>query len=151
MLASLGRTEAAITPEAVEALGRWTHDEEDRNEPSRGKRMLNRGLTFATATAALGLSCVGSYAGSCTDLTGTYVCEQYCPTEGIGGYDKVVQDGDELQLSNGKTSVKGYLSGAGARAIIATWIWKENPLKGTLNADCSEIDWMNGSVWVRKN
>ena len=45
-----------------------------------------------------------------------------------------------------ETTVKGYLSGGGARAIIATWIWKENPLKGTLNADCSEIDWMNGKA-----
>jgi hypothetical protein len=111
--------------------------------------MLKRELTFVIATVALGLSCPRSYAGSCANLTGTYVCEQYCPTEGIGGHDKVVQNGDELQLSNGKESVKGYTSGA--RAIIATWIWKENPLKGTLNADCSEIDWLNGSVWVKKN
>ena len=113
--------------------------------------MLKRGVTFAVAAVAATFACAGSHAGSCADLTGTYVCQEYCPTEGIGGYDKVVQEGYVLQLSNGKTTVKGYLSGAGARAIIATWIWKENPLKGTLNADCSEIRWMNGSVWVRKN
>lgn len=113
--------------------------------------MLRRWVTLAAAAFAAAFSCAGSYAGSCADLTGTYVCQKYCPTEGIGGYDKVVQEGYELRLSNGKTTVKGYLSGAGARAIIATWIWKENPLKGTLNADCSEIDWMNGSVWVRRN
>ena len=113
--------------------------------------MLKPGLLFAVTAIASALSCAGSYAGSCTDLTGTYVCQTYCPAEGIGGYDKVVQEGYELQLSNGKTTVKGYLSAAGARAIIATWIWKENPLKGTPNADCSEIQWMNGSVWVRKN
>jgi len=113
--------------------------------------MLRRQLTFAVAAFASALSCPSSYAGSCVDLTGTYVCQTYCPAEGIGGYDTVVQNGEELQLSNGKTSVKGYLSGGGARAIIATWIWKENPLKGTLNADCSEIDWVNGSVWIRKN
>src|SRR5215813_749030 len=111
--------------------------------------MLKHGLRFAVASIASVLSCADSYAGSCADLTGTYVCQTYCPAEGIGGYDKVVQKGYELQLSNGKTTVKGYLSGAGARAIIATWIWKENPLKGTLNADCSEIAWGNGSVWVR--
>lgn len=113
--------------------------------------MLARGVTFAVAAVAATFACARSYAGSCADLTGTYVCREYCPTEGIGGYDKVVQKGYELELSNGKTTVKGYLSGAGARAIIATWIWKENPLKGMLNADCTEIDWMNGSVWVRKN
>jgi len=113
--------------------------------------MLKRRLTVAGAAVASALSCAGSYAGSCADLTGTYVCQKYCPTEGIGGYDKVVQDGYELQLSNGKTTVKGYLSAANAKVIIATWIWKENPLKGTLNADCSEIDWRNGSVWVRQD
>ena len=116
-----------------------------------GYFMLKRGLTFAVTAFASAFSCPSSDAGSCADLTDTYVCQKYCPTEGIGGYDKVVQDGYELQLSNGKTTVKGYLSGAGARAIIATWIWKENPLKGILNADCSQIDWMNGSVWVRKD
>ena len=113
--------------------------------------MLKGGIAFAVAVFASALFCPGSNAGSCADQTGTYVCQKYCPAEGIGGYDKVVQNGAELQLSNGKTSVKGYLSAGGARAIIATWIWKENPLKGTLNSDCSEIDWMNGSVWVRKN
>jgi len=113
--------------------------------------MLKPRLAFAVAAFAWAFSGSSSHAGSCADLTGTYVCQKYCPAEGIGGYDTVVQNGAELQLSNGKTSVKGYLSGAGARAIIATWIWKENPLKGTLNADCSEIDWVNGSVWVRKN
>jgi hypothetical protein len=113
--------------------------------------MLKCGLTLTVAAFASAFSCLSGYAGSCADLTDTYVCQKYCPAEGIGGYDKVLQNGDELQLSNGKTTVKGYLSGGGARAIIATWIWKENPLKGTLNADCSEIDWMNGSVWVRKN
>ena len=113
--------------------------------------MLKRGLAFAVAASASGFPCPGSYAASCEDLTGIYVCQEYCPAEGIGGYDKVVQNGDELQLSNGKTNVKGYLSAGNARAIIATWIWKENPLKGVLNADCSEIHWMNGSVWVRKN
>lgn len=113
--------------------------------------MRKRALAFAVAAVALAFSCSSSYAGSCADLTDTYVCQKYCPAEGIGGYDTVVQKGVELQLSNGRTSVKGYLSGAGARAIIATWIWKENPLKGTLNADCSEIAWGNGSVWVRKN
>ena len=113
--------------------------------------MLTRGLAFTVAALVLAFPCLSSYGDSCADLTGTYVCQKYCPAEGTGGYDTVVQDGYELQLSNGKTSVKGYLSGAGARAIIATWIWKENPLKGTLNADCSEIDWVNGSVWVRKN
>jgi len=116
-----------------------------------GHLMLKPGLAFAIATFASAFSCPSSYAGSCADLTDTYVCQKYCPTEGIGGYDKVVQDGYELQLSNGKTTVKGYLSGGNERAIIATWIWKENPLKGTLNADCSEIHWMNGSLWVRKN
>jgi hypothetical protein len=113
--------------------------------------MLKRGFTFAVAAVASAFWCPGGYAGSCADLTDTYVCQKYCPAEGIGGYDKVVQNGDELLLSNGKTSVKGYLSAGSARAIISTWIWKENPLKGTLNADCSEIEWMNGSVWVRKN
>jgi hypothetical protein len=113
--------------------------------------MSKRGLTFAIATSALGLPCLSSYADSCSDLTGTYVCQRYCPAEGIGGYDTVVQNGYELQLANGKTTVKGYLSAGKARAIIATWIWKENPLKGTLNADCSEIHWANGSVWVRKD
>lgn len=113
--------------------------------------MLKRGLTFAVAVLASAFSCSSSYAGSCADLSGTYVCQKYCPAEGIGGYDTVVQNGYELQLSNGKTTVKGYLSGVDTRAIIATWIWKENPLKGTLNADCSEITWANGSVWVRKN
>jgi len=113
--------------------------------------MLTRGLTLAGAAFAAALPCGGSDAASCADLTGTYVCQAYCPVEGIGGSDKVVQNGAELQLSNGKTSAKGYLSAGGARAIIATWIWKENPLKGTLNSDCSEIDWMNGSVWVRQN
>ena len=81
--------------------------------------------------------------------TGTYICDKYCPTEGIGGYDSVVQDGKELQLSNGKDRFKGYISGA--RTVIAAWIWKENPLKGTLSADCSEIQWANGSIWIRKN
>jgi hypothetical protein len=113
--------------------------------------MVMRGLTAAVAALASAFSCPGSQAASCADLTGTYVCQAYCPTEGIGGYDNLVQKGSELQLSNGKTTVKGYLSGAGARAIIATWIWKENPLKGMLNADCSEIAWGNGSVWVKKN
>jgi len=118
---------------------------------SEDDHMLKRGLTFAVAAFASAISCTSSYAGSCADLTGTYVCQKYCPAEGIGGYDKVVQGGDELQLSNGTTIAKGYLSAGSARAIIATWIWKENPLKGTLNADCSEIAWGNGSVWVRKN
>jgi len=113
--------------------------------------MWKRGFTFVVAAAASTFWSHGGYADACADLTGTYVCQKYCPTEGIGGYDKVVQNGDELQLSNGKTSVKGYLSAGGARAIISTWIWKENPLKGTLNAECTEIGWMNGSVWVRKN
>ena len=113
--------------------------------------MLTRGLAVAAAASALALPCLSSYAGSCADLTGTYVCQTYCPAEGIGGYDTVVQNGYELQLSNGKTTVKGYLSAGSARTIIATWIWKENPLKGTLNADCSQIDWISGSVWVRKN
>lgn len=113
--------------------------------------MMTRGLASAVAALGLAFPCLSSYAGSCVDLTGAYVCQKYCPAEGIGGYDTVVQKGEELQLSNGKTSVKGYLSGGSARAIIATWIWKENPLKGTLNADCSEIDWVNGSVWLRKS
>jgi hypothetical protein len=113
--------------------------------------MLKRGLPFVVAASALGLPGPGSHAGSCADLTGTYVCQNYCPAEGIGGHDTVVQNGYELQLSNGKTTVKGYLSAGRAKAIIATWIWKENPLKGTLNADCSEIRWANGSVWVRKD
>jgi len=82
--------------------------------------MLKRGLAFAVATSALGLPCLSGYADSCADLTGTYVCQKYCPAEGIGGYDNVVQNGAELQLSNGKTSAKGYLSAGGARAIIAT-------------------------------
>src|SRR5262245_24048128 len=169
MLPPFSRTGAAILPGQAEALGQCTRNEEDRNEQytsnalcadsqraqhgtgKAGHLMLKRGIALAVAAFASGFPCASSYADSCTDLTGTYVCQKYCPAEGIGGYDKVVQDGDELQLSNGKTSVKGYLSGAGARAIIATWIWKENPLKGTLNADCSEIDWVNGSVWVRKN
>jgi hypothetical protein len=126
-----------------------------RGEPQHGAgedhRMPKRGLAFAIAVSAWAFPCPSSDADSCADLTGTYVCQKYCPAEGIGGYDKVVQKGDELQLSNGKTNVKGYLSGGAARAIIATWIWKENPLKGTLNADCSEIAWVSGSVWVRKN
>jgi hypothetical protein len=139
-------------------------NEEDRNDPlcrvsashsmAAGQEdhfMLKRGLTVAVAAVASAFWCRGGYAGSCADLTDTYVCQKYCPAEGIGGYDKVVQNGDELLLSNGKTSVKGYLSAGSARAIIATWIWKENPLKGKLNADCSEIEWVNGSVWVRKN
>ena len=113
--------------------------------------MLKRGFTLAVAAAASALWCQVGYADSCADLTGTYVCQKYCPAEGIGGYDKVVQNGDELQLSNGKTSVKGYLSAGSTRAIISTWIWKENPLKGSLNAECTKIEWMNGSVWVRKN
>ena len=113
--------------------------------------MSRRGLAFVVTALAWGLPCAASHGSSCADLTGTYTCQKYCPVEGIGGSDAVVQDGNELQLSNGKTTVKGYLSGANARAIIATWIWKENPLKGTLNADCSEIDWGNGSVWVRKD
>lgn len=112
--------------------------------------MVKRGLAVAAAASALSLPC-SSHAASCDDLTGTYVCQKYCPVEGIGGSDTVVQNGYELQLSNGKTTVKGYLSAGNAKVIIATWIWKENPLKGTLNADCSQIDWRNGSVWVRKN
>lgn len=113
--------------------------------------MLKCSLTLTVAAFALAFSCLSSYAGSCADLTDTYVCQKYCPAEGIGGYDKVEQNGYELLLSNGKTTVKGYLSAGKAKAIIATWIWKENPLKGTLNADCSEIHWANGSVWVRKD
>ena len=112
--------------------------------------MSRSGFAFLVASSAFVLPCAGSYGSSCADLTGTYTCQKYCPVEGIDGSDTVVQDGNELQLSNGKTTVKGYLSGANARAIIATWICKENPLKGTLNADCSEIDWTNGSVWIRK-
>jgi len=113
--------------------------------------MLKRGVIFAVAAFAAAFSCFSSFASSCADLTDTYVCQKYCPAEGIGGYDTVVQNGTELQLSNGKTTVKGFLSAGSGRAIIATWIWKENPLKGILNADCSEINWANGSIWVRKN
>jgi len=113
--------------------------------------MLGRGVALAVSTVVMAWSCPGSGAASCVDLSGSYVCQEYCPAEGIDGADTVAQNGDELQLSNGKTTVKGYLSAGAARAIISTWIWKENPLKGRLNADCSQIDWGNGSVWVRKN
>ena len=41
--------------------------------------MLKRGLTFAVAMSALALLCLSSYAGSCADLTDTYVCQKYCP------------------------------------------------------------------------
>ena len=60
----------------------------------------------------------------------------------------MVQKGQDLLLSDGKGEFKGYV--AGSKTVIVARIWKENPLKGTLNADCSEIAWSNGSVWVRK-
>jgi hypothetical protein len=117
----------------------------------REHHMLKRGIAIAAAMSALAVFYQTAYADSCADLTGSYVCQTYCPAEGIGGHDTVVQNGYELQLSNGKTTVKGYLSAGSARAIISTWIWKENPLKGVPNADCTKIVWANGSIWIRIN
>jgi len=108
----------------------------------------NYRLGLAAALSTLFFWHASSLANPCDTLTGTYVCETYCPTEGIGGHDQVVQNGQELQLTDGKGAFKGYVSGS--KTLIVARIWKENPLKGTLNADCSEIVWTNGSVWVRK-
>ena len=110
--------------------------------------MRRDALGLAAALSTLLSWQASSLANACDSLTGTYVCDKYCPTEGIGGRDEVVQDGQELRLSDGRGEFKGYLSGP--RTLIVARIWKENPLKGTLNADCSEIAWTNGSVWVRK-
>src|SRR5262245_18268165 len=80
-----------------------------------------------TAAVSMLLFChASSLANSCDTLTGTYVCGKYCPSEGIGGHDQVVQQGDELQLTDGKGEFKGYISGS--KTLIVARIWKENPL-----------------------
>ena len=113
------------------------------------QKLVSRSAHGLAATLAALVSWhASSLAGSCDTLTGAYVCEKFCPTEGIGGHVQVVQNGQDLQLSDGKGDFKGYLSGA--KTLIVARIWKENPLKGTLNPDCSEIAWTNGSVWIRK-
>jgi hypothetical protein len=111
--------------------------------------MLKYAFAFTISAAGAAFWTTNGSAGSCDDLTGTYICDKYCPAEGIGGHDKVVQNGEELQLYDGAGNFKGYISGA--RTLIVARIWKENPLRGTLNADCSEIIWSNGSIWMRKN
>ena len=111
--------------------------------------MLRHVLSLTVAASAALFWYSSSFAGSCDTLSGIYVCDKYCPTEGIGGQDKVVQNGQGLQPSDGKGSFKGYISGS--KTPIAARIWKVNPLKGTLNTDCSEIAWTNGSIWIRKN
>ena len=109
--------------------------------------MPKSALMLMSVACALGFCGSASYAESCADLTDTYICDRYCPSEGAGAY-KVVQVEKDLQISGATASFKAYISGE--KTIIAAWIWKENPLKGTRSSDCSAINWANGSIRTGK-
>lgn len=79
------------------------------------------------------------------NLSGDWVCTQNCPAGGEGKRAKIIQNGLKLTITNeGGNTTEGKFENANT---ILAFDWGN--LKAGINNDGKEINWSNGTIWVR--
>jgi hypothetical protein len=79
-------------------------------------------------------------------LEGDWICTKFCPAGGEGAIAKIIQDGATFKFVNEGGGIShGYLEDK--TTVIAT-DWQR--LAGFIKDDGKRIEWINGTVWVRK-